>query len=75
MCMSGESGGAHIALGAAIRLMQAGHGDKVRALFVYDPMVSYMTEKLDPSMALECEKSQLTFARQSYELLATDYEK
>ena len=34
MCMCGESGGAHAALGATIRLTQAGHSHKVRALFL-----------------------------------------
>ena len=77
MCMSGESGGALVALGATIRLTQAGHGQKVRALFLYDPMTSNPFEGLDPSLltAVELEGDVQKEDRDTYGLLATDYEK
>ena len=40
MCLAGESGGALIALATAIRLAQTGQTDKVRTLFLQDPMVA-----------------------------------
>jgi len=40
MTLGGESGGALVALGAAIRISEAGHSNKIRALFLHDPMVA-----------------------------------